>query len=432
MLTDIVSVKALTLVLLAAISGTSVGSEVRQGAEQQAQQNPAIRAFNYELLKKSRELESEIDAAKTQAVRSQRQERQEMAKRDEQAIERGAEELTKIRQAIITLRDDPWVQFVEVYVTMPGLALTTPRSSRRSSVSQYESWSRQTPRQTLAVIDRVNAGQILAQAEQAFRGIAQASYVPAEILDRHQRELEAYRMLENNSLGKIKTLRLQALGAIRALTDQPDALKSEMAKWTKDINQEINTARLALQRIVVAYPATRRAEPISLSTRDLSAQPESGTGSSANLVVLVCIRPEYFIPSVEEYQQLDIRSFSRLELLVLDSRLFRLILQDGKPVPPVGFVDPDSWGGKVVFDSAGQSLPRNRRRVNQRCILGFEGTVPSTVEIQIGWLLNPEDAVPPFKLQFAKFGLAPVPDKPLEPQTSEDQSGQTPSSPNVQ
>lgn len=433
MLTNIVSAKALGLILLcAAVSGTSLGNEVRQGTKQETQQNPAIRIFNQGLLKKCRDIENEIGAAKRQAIRRQKQERQEMASRDEQAIERGAEELGQIHQAIITLRNDPWVRFVEVYVTMSGFSLTAPQSSRRTSVRQYDTWSRGASRQILAIIDRTNAGPILAQAEQAFQRIAQTTYLPPEIPDRHQRELEEYRILENNLLGKIKMLRLQAVEAIRALADQPDTLELEMAKWAENINQETDTARNTLQKLIADYPAMRRAEPISFSTRDVSPEFKSRTGGNVNLVLVVRIRPEYFIPSVDEYQQLNIRSFSRPELVVLDSRLFRLILQSGKPVPPKGFVDPDSWGGNVVFDSAEQSVSRSRRRVNHRCILGFEGTIPATMQIQIGWLLNPKDAAGPLKLQFAKFGLAPVPDKPLEPQTSDGESSETPSAPSVQ
>ena len=433
MSTDTVRVKALTLILLfAAVYGTSVGNEVPPSVEQQTQQDAAIRTFNHELLKKCREIENEIDAAKRQAIRRHKLERQEMAMRNEQAIERGVEELDQIHQAIFTLQNDPWVRFVEVYVTMSGFSLTAPQSSRRTSVRQYDTWSRGTPRQTLAIIDRTNAGLILAQAEQAFRRIAQATYLPPEIPDRHQRELEEYRMLQDNSLGKIKMLRLQAITAIRTMTDQPDTLKLEMAKWADDISQEVGAARNTLQKLIADYPAARRAEPISFSTRDPSPEFKSRTTGNVSLVLVVRIRPEYFIPSVDEYQQLNIRSFSRLELVVLDSRLFRLILRDGKPAPAAGFVNRDSWGGNVLFDSAEQSVSRSRRRVNHRCILGFEGTVPSTIEIQIGWLLNAKDAAGPFKLQFAKFGLAPVPDKPIEPQTSDGQSLETPSAPSVQ
>jgi hypothetical protein len=239
-------------------------------------------------------------------------------------------------------------------------------------------------------------------------------------------------MLQDNSLVKIKMLRPQAIQAIRALADQPDTLKLEMAKWAENIDQEIDTARSTLQKLIADYPAMRRAEPISFSTRDPSPDFRSRTRGNVNLVVVVRIRPEYFIPSVEEYQQLNIPSFSRPELVVLDSRLFKLILKNGKPVPPTGFVDPDSWGGNVVFDSAEQSVSRSRRRVNHRCILGFEGTVPATMEIQIGWFLSPKDAAGPFKLQFAKFGLTPVPDKPLGQQKSDGQSPETPSAPSLQ
>lgn len=433
MSTNTVHVKALTLVLVfAAVCGTSAGNAVRPSMEQQTQQNPAIRTFNHELLTKYRELEDEIEAAKRQAIRRQKLERQEMVKRDEEAIERGAEELGEIRQAVITLRNDPWVRFVEVYVTMSGFSLTAPRSSRRTSVRQYDTWSRGTPRRTLAIIDRTNAGLILAQAEQAFRRIAQTKYLPAEIVDHHQRELEEYRMLEDNSLGKIKMLRLQAIQAIRALADQPDALKPEMAKWAEDIDQEIDAARKTLQKLIADYPAMRRAEPISFATRHPSGEFKSRAGGNVNLILVVRIRPEYFIPSVEEYQQLNMRSFNRVELVVLDSRLFRLVLRDGKSAPAVGFVEPDSWGGNVVFDSVGQSLPRSTRRRNHRCILEFEGTVPDTMDIQIGWLLNPKDAAGPFKLQFARFGLAAVPEKPIEPQASEDQSLETPSTQSIQ
>jgi len=103
--------------------------------------------------------------------------------------------------------------------------------------------------------------------------------------------------------------------------------------------------------------------------------------------------------------------YRRFQLRVFTSSLFKLVCEDGRSFNAVQFIDPDDFGGEMIVNSKSSGLI-----ANHLCIIHYGKYLgaPPILEIKIGWLL-PEDCAGPYKLQFANFEPAPVPENWPEP-----------------
>jgi len=365
--------------------------------EPDSQTGEKIRKFHRDLLRENRELADKINAAQANAVRTHKREQQEMSKRDELSTQNAFEMLKAIRDAAQKL-NNPGVQAVEVKML---LSITFPGSKGGISV----------PQDTIAVINRQNAGLFLAQAEREYQRLSRFVFLPLEIRKRQERALEEYSFLEKELNDKTTALCRDAMQSIRQLESNLTLLGGEMTRWQEQIDLLTVQTGKSLQEIRQSYPRASRVEPI-----DYSVQPSSGSaewrGVNSKVVVRARVRTAYFVPSMEEHRQLNTGIY-RLSLAVLDLNLFKLITENGQTFVAHEFVELHTWPGRVLTKTPLANIKARRSRANRWCVISHDlaDNFSSTMVIKIAWLLHPQECAAPFKLQFGRFEPVPVPDR---------------------
>lgn len=254
----------------------------------------------------------------------------------------------------------------------------------------------------------------LADAERALK---RALGPPDKVLDRHKRELREYDELKR-MFSKTQLQLRRARRALEPIAEKPDLLKAEKAKWEKAINESIEKIHDALVKvrrgdsIAEAADAGRKpdqelaAKPTGFYTEALSPTSERSTKGRQNLVVVVSVSSELFIPSNEEYIELQdeypdlFTYYRRSQVRVFDSGRFKLILKDGWGFRPDRLIlRAQQGGGDVVVNSA------------RRCVVHYGEEPPPTTQVRLAWLLDAKDWTLPFKFQLDDFEPVSVPGK---------------------